>query len=195
MSSPSSSGPVTALLRRWHAGDPEALAELTPLVHDELRRLAHRQLLDDGSDDPLLQTTVLVQEAYLRLVDIEVDWQGRLHFFSLCARLMRRVLVDLARRRQTIKRGGEVVHLSFDERWIGAGDSSLTELVALDAALDRLTDFDERKARIVELHCFGGLTLGEAGEALGISRATVERELKVARAWLARSLGRREIGS
>ena len=190
MSENVSSG-VTQLLLEWRNGDPQALDKLTPIVYDELRRLAHHYMRHERSDH-VLQTTALVHEAYLRLVGEDVEWQGREHFFAIAAGLMRRILVDYARRRRAKKRGGGVEKLSLEEAaqaadpaWTIAPD---TELLALDIALERLAAFDPRKSRIVELRFFGGLTIEEAGRVLGISHATVERDLKMAKAWLSQAM-------
>ena len=186
LSSETTSGQITGLLIRWREGDARALDSLTPLVYDELRRLARSRLRKERGEREL-ETTDLVHEAFLRLVDADVSWQSRLHFYALSARLMRRILVDAARERQAAKRGKGYRIETLDEGRL-AGRASLWELVALDAALERLVSFDARKARVVELHCFGGLTLRETATFLAISKATVERELKIARAWLARHL-------
>ncbi len=176
---------VTRLLRDWRRGDETALEELTPLIYDELRRLAHHMM---RSEQPghLLQTTALVHEAYLRLVEIRADCDDRGHFYRIAARQMRRVLVDYARRRLAAKRGGGEVALSLDS--IELADGSGFEILALDEALRTLARVDQRKAQIIELRSFGGLTITETAEALGISHATVERDLKLAKAWLRRAL-------
>ncbi|MEM7351605.1 MAG: ECF-type sigma factor [Acidobacteriota bacterium] len=182
---------VTELLLQWRDGDPQALDELTPLVYAELHRLAHRYLRKRGSAD-LMQTTALVHEAYLRLVGKDVDWQGRDHFFAVASTLMRRILVDFARRTFSIKRGGGSEALSFDEIVHASPQSSLErplqELLALDRALHELAELDARKARILELRFFSGLTIKETAHALGLSHATVERDMKLAKSWLSRAL-------
>ena len=190
-SSESGSVAVTDLLSRWQGGDPLALDELTPIVYEELRRLAHLRLLGEKGHDPLLQTTALVHEAFLRLVGMDVEWQGRVHFFAISSRLMRRILVDMARERKADKRGGGAHHEPFEEAAV-PGASSFEGLLALDAALEGLAAFDRRKAHVLEMTCFSGMTLRETGEALGISKATVDRELKVARAWISRAMLRNE---
>lgn len=158
-----------------------------PLVFEELRRVARRKMRSEG---PItLQPTALVHEAYLRLVDMEVQWQGRVHFFAIAASLMRRILVDEARRRQAKKRGGGEPLLSLEDA-DGAALATCPELVALDDALRDLEGLDARKARVVELHFFAGLTLDQTAEALGIGHATVERDLKMARVWIARHMQR-----
>lgn len=191
MSDPRPSG-VTRLLLRWKEGDDQALEELTPIVYGELRRLARRYMSGERTDH-LLQTTALVHEAYIKLIGLGVEWQGRVHFYAVAARLMRRVLVDYARERDAEKRGGGAAVLELDdERAVlaedGAGGIDAPDVLALDAALSRLTALDERKSRAVELRFFGGLTLPETAEAMGLSRATVARDLQFAMAWLGREL-------
>jgi RNA polymerase sigma factor (TIGR02999 family) len=183
-----SHGEVTALLRDWSGGDQHALERLMPLVYQELRKLAASYMRRERSDHTL-QPTALVHEAYLRLVDQRgVDWRNRAHFFGIAARMMRRILVDHARRRQAAKRDGAADRIS------GSGDLVEGErdpdLLALDVALDALEALDPRQARIVELRFFGGLTVEETAEVAGISTATVKREWQTARAWLARELRR-----
>ena len=191
MSEPSPSPhEVTRLLLEWGGGNRAALDELMPLVYDELRRLAHRYMTGERTGHTL-QTTALVNEAYLRLVDQQsVRWQNRAHFFGIAARLMRQILVDHARGRQAAKRGGGQMLLSVSvlDR-IGARED--VNLVELDEALRRLETVDEQKSRIVELRYFGGLTIEETAEALGVSPATVKRDWAMARAWLRRELGDR----
>jgi RNA polymerase sigma factor (TIGR02999 family) len=173
---------VTQLLFEWRQGDAEALDRLVPLVYAELRRVASRQLRSERSDHTL-QPTALVHEAYARLVDAEVAWTDRTHFFAIAARTMRRVLVDHARGLQREKRGGGAVRVTLDENLeVEAGTPD--EMLALDAALDRLQEIDARKADVVQLHYFGGLTYDQIAEALGISAATVDRDLRMAKAWL-----------
>ena len=181
---------VTRLLLEWGAGDRAALDELVPLVFDELRRLAHSYLRRERADHTL-QPTALVNEAYLRLVNQEgVRWQSRAHFFGIAANLMRQILVDHARRRAAEKRGGadlQRLSLTQAERVAeGAG----VDVLALNEALDRLSAFDPQQARIVELKFFAGLTIEETAEVLNVSHATVERDWKLARAWLKRELSR-----
>jgi RNA polymerase sigma factor (TIGR02999 family) len=177
---------VTQLLLDWRAGKQEALDRLMPVVYDELRRLASRYMRRERSHHTL-QTTALVNEAYLRMVDMKVSWQDRAHFFAVAARLMRRLLVDHARAHHRAKRecNGEKVSLD-DAAEISYKPAS--NLVALDEALTQIATFDERKSDIVELHYFGGLSNDQVAEALGISRATVQRELRLAKAWLNREL-------
>ena len=191
-SAPDSSEPtrarhqVTRLLQRWMDGDEDALAEMTPLVYDELRVLARHHMRGERAGH-LLQTTALVHEAYLELVGLKVDWRSRAHFFAVVSQMMRRVLVNLSRRRDAAKRGGDVTVVSLDESWV-PGASGL-DVVALDLALEKLAKIDERKVKVVEMRCFGGMTIDEVVEVLGVSAATVERDLSFARAWLARHLG------
>jgi RNA polymerase sigma factor (TIGR02999 family) len=176
--------PVTALLLAWRAGDQTALDRLMSLVHDELHRLAQRCMRGERPDHTL-QATALVNEAYLRLADADVDWKDRAHFFAVAATAMRRILVDYARGRGRKKRAG--VMISLDESVLIAPDRE-AELLAIDDALTQLAGHDERAARVVELHYFGGLTYDEIAEALGISAATVDRDLRFAKAWLYREL-------
>ena len=178
---------VTQLLLAWNDGDESALEKLLPLVYDELRRLAKRRMRLERPDHTL-QTTALINEAYLRLVDVHtVHWQNRAHFFALSARLMRRILVDYARRRHYAKRGGGAQPISLDQSLpVAAGPSP--DLVAVDEALHALAGVDARKAQVVELRFFGGLTVDEAAEVLKVSPETVRRDWKLAKAWLLREL-------
>jgi RNA polymerase sigma factor (TIGR02999 family) len=179
---------VTQILREVSGGNREAPARLMPLVYDELRRLADHYLRRERPDHTL-QPTALVHEAYLRLIDqTRVDWQNRAHFFGVAAQLMRRILVDHARRHQASKRGGFGQKLTLDE----AVDYSQTrdvDLVKLDDALTALAKFDARQSRVVELRFFGGLTIEETAEAIGISPATVKVDWSMAKAWLRREIG------
>ena len=177
---------ITDLLLKWSSGDATALEQLMPLVYDELRRLAGRYLRRER-DNHSLQPTALVNEAYLRLVDQKVEWQSRAQFYGLAARVMRNILVDHARSRQAAKRGGEQFRVSFDSDRQGSTDSGI-KFLAVHEALERLAIFDAQKAQIVELRFFGGLSIEEAAEVLGIGHATVERDWKLARAWLKREL-------
>jgi RNA polymerase sigma factor (TIGR02999 family) len=179
---------VTALLVAWGAGDGGALERLVPLVEAELHRIARRCMRGERQEHSL-QATALVNEAYLRLVDAQrVRWQDRSHFLAMSARLMRRVLVDHARMRGYQKRGGGAVRVTLVEG-LGGSDERPHDIVALDEALEALAAFDERKSRVVELRFFGGLTLEETAQELGISSATVLRDWKLAKAWLRRELG------
>ena len=177
------------MLLEWRSGNQEALDRLMPLVYDELRRLANRYMRSERPEHTL-QATALVNEAYLRLVDMKVSWQDRAHFFAVAARLMRRLLVDHARANQRAKResGSKV---SLDDA-LEVSSKPALDLVALDEALTRFATFDPRKAEIIELHFFGGLNNEEVAEALGISRATVQRDLRLAKAWLSHELKSRE---
>jgi RNA polymerase sigma factor (TIGR02999 family) len=178
---------VTQLLLEWRQGDREALDRLVPLVYAELRRVASQQLRSERSDHTL-QPTALVHEAYTRLVAAEIAWTDRTHFFAIAARTMRRVLVDHARSRQREKRGGGAVRITLDDGFELKSENP-DETLALDAALDRLQEVDARKADVVQLHYFGGLTYDQIAEALGISAATVDRDLRMAKAWLHAELG------
>lgn len=180
---------VTQLLREWRAGDEQALNQLLPLIYDELHRLASSHMQKERPDHTL-QPTALVHEAYLRLVEMEVPWQDRTHFFAVAARLMRRLLVDHAKARLREKRGGGL-KVSLNEALVSSPEPDM-DVIALDQALQRLSDFDERKCKVVELHYFGGLTYDETAEALGLSQATVHRELKVAKAWLYQEMSRQK---
>lgn len=180
---------LTMLLRAWGAGDQTALEELAARVGDELRRLA-RYYMSREQSDPLLESGVLVNEAWLRLIDWRNEtWENRAHFFGVAAGMMRRVLTDEARRRGYQKRGGGAFHVSLSEAqqkvvW------NAEELLALSEALDRLADFDARKARLIELRYFGGLEQAELATLLDLSTRTVQRELRLAQAWLYRELNR-----
>ena len=181
---------ITALLQRWKAGDREALERLAPKVYAELRRIAARALASERRDHTL-QSTALVHEAFLKLVDQRsVDWQSRAHFFGLAAQLMRRILVDHARRVGRVKRGGDAPTVSLE----AAGDvadaawSASADVFLLDAALRKLEAFDATQGRIVELRFFGGLTIEETAGLLGVSAMTIKRDWAVAKAWLYREL-------
>ena len=177
--------PITALLQEWRAGNRAALDRLTPVVYDELRRLARRSMAGENRGHTL-QPTALVNEAYLRLVGADVPWRDRVHFFAVAARLLRRILVDHARARVRVKRsGGERVPLDESRLFTAAPGR---DMLALDEALDGLAAQDARKAQVVELHFFGGLTYDEIAEAVGISAATVDRDLRLAKAWLQRQM-------
>jgi RNA polymerase sigma factor (TIGR02999 family) len=177
---------VTTLLQSWRRGDQSAFERLTPLVYDELRRRA-RQSLRGERPNHTLRPTALVNEAYLRLVKLDqVDWQDRTHFFAVAARQMRRILVDSARARRYQKRGGGAVRVIFDETL--AVSQRGPDLVALDDALALLAEKDERKARVVEMRFFGGLTNTEIAAALGVSDDTVTRDWQMAKLWLRREL-------
>jgi RNA polymerase sigma-70 factor (ECF subfamily) len=180
---------VSRLLAAWSTHDPRARDALIPIVHEELRRLAHRYMRGERAGHTL-QTTALVNEAYMRLVDIErIEWRGRGHFFAMAATLMRRILVDHARDRDRDKRGGGVVLTSLGDKAIAAASS--LDVLALDEALDRLSEMDPQQARIVELRFFAGMTIEETADALDISPATVKRDWTWAKAWLHQQLSTR----
>lgn len=178
---------ITHLLREWSDGDERALDRLTPLVYEELRQQAARYLRRERPGHTL-QTTALINEAYLRLIDArDVRWQSRAHFFGIAANLMRRILVDHARRRDAGKRGGAQLRLTLDESLAVAKDSDV-DLLAIDEALNRLAIIDAKQARVVELRFFSGLSVEETAAALGVSPKTVKRDWSVARAWLRREI-------
>ena len=184
-----SSHDVTLLLKAWSTGDEEALAKLTPLVYRQLREIA-RWYMAGERDGHVLQTTALVHEAYVRLVDCgRVNWRDRAHFFAVSAQLMRRILIDFARSRDYLKRGGAAPHISLDEA-PSVSDEPDVNLVALDDALKALAVIDERKSKVVELKFFGGLNVEETAEVLHVSSDTVMRDWKLAKIWLLRELSR-----
>jgi len=179
---------ITTLLQAWSGGDEAALEQLVPLVEPELRRAA-RQLLLGKRSDPILETTALINELYIRLIDgNRCGWNNRAHFFAACAKTMRCILVDQARSRLAAKRGGELEHLPLDDSMPAADQGS--NLVAVDEALEALARVDARKARVVELRFFGGLNAGEVAEVLEVSIETVQRDWRLAKAWLFRELQR-----
>lgn len=180
---------ITRLLVAWGDGDESALAGLTPLVYEELHRLAHHYM---GRERPghTLQTSALVNEAYVRLIDWKnVHWQSRAHFFAVSAQLMRRILVDFARARGYAKRGGGALAVTLDEAALVSGDKG-ADIVALDEALVALAELDARQSRVVELRFFGGLSVEETAEVLKVSPGTVRRDWSLARAWLHRELSK-----
>ena len=180
---------VTDLLLAWSNGNDAALNQLTPLVYDDLRKLARAYLRSERSGHTL-QSTALVHEAYMRLIDQRhVHWRNRAHFFAISAQLIRRILVDYARAAQAEKRGGGMHKVSVDEG-LGTADERELDLVALDEALRELAEFDPRQARIVELRYFAGLTIEETAEVMHISVPTVKRDWVVAKAWLRREIAR-----
>ena len=188
MDSPSSHE-VTSLLKAWSSGDEQALEKLTPLVYRQLHQIAQRYMGGERSGH-MLQTTALVNEAYLRLVDCgQVNWQDRAHFFAISANLMRRILIDFARSRDYLKRGGAVPHIPLEEA-PSVSDEADVNLVALDDALKALAEVDERKSKVVELRFFGGLNVEETAEVLRVSSDTVMRDWKLAKTWLLRELSR-----
>ena len=180
---------MTQLLVAWCDGDQSALERLVPLVYAELRRVARRRMRLERSGH-ILQTTALIHEAYVRLIDVHrVRWQNRIHFFAVAAKLMRQVLVDAVRTRGARKRGGDISHVEFDEGRVPAPERA-GDLVALDAALDALSKLDARKGRVVELRYFGGLSVEETAEVLHVSEQTVTRDWRMARLWLGREMRR-----
>jgi RNA polymerase sigma-70 factor (ECF subfamily) len=177
---------VSALLRAWSDGDQSALDRLTPIVYDELRRLARRYMKRERPGHSL-QTTALVNEAYMRLVDYErMHWQDRAHFFAVSAQLMRRILVEHARR-HNLKRGGDVQHVSLEEAAVVGGGQD-TDMVVLDDAMNALARIDPRKVQVVEMRFFGGLSVEETAEVLKVSTVTVKRDWRAAKLWLYREL-------
>jgi len=178
---------VTQLLRAWSEGDQQALEKLTPLVYAELHRRAHWQMAHERSGQTL-QTTALVNEIYLQLIDLRgVSWRDRAHFFALSSRLIRRVLIDAARAKAAHKRGGGSPHVELDENLLVSLEPR-ADVIALDDALTALAAIDERKSQVVELRFFGGLGIEEAAEVLKVSPDTVKRDWKLAKAWLRREL-------
>jgi RNA polymerase sigma factor (TIGR02999 family) len=181
---------ITELLLAWNEGNREALDKLMPLVYDELHRQAARFLRRERSDHTL-QTTALIHEAYLKLIDQrEANWESRTHFFAIAANLMRRILVDYARSKKREKRGGDYLILPLEEAEAVAGKEKSIDLMAIDEALTKLEKIDQRQAKIVELRYFGDLTLEETAQALGVSRTTVADDWAMAKAWLHRELTR-----
>jgi len=181
------SSEITSLLHAWRRGDQLALEQLTPVVYQELHRMA-RHYMAREREGHTLQTTALINEVYLRLVKVkEVEWQDRAHFFAVSAQLMRRILTDFARSHQYQKRGGGAIHVSLDEALTLSPQPAL-DLVALEQALTRLGQTDARKSKVVELRFFGGMTVEETAEVLHISSETVMRDWSMARAWLMREL-------
>ena len=176
------------MLREWSDGKPEVLDNLLPLVYDELHRQA-ASFLRKERPGHTLQTTALIHEAYLKLIDRrDVQWESRTHFFAVAAQAMRRILVDYARAKHSEKRGGDNIKLSLEKAMLVATEEKGVDLIALDEALDKLTKLDKQQARVIELKYFSGLSLEETAEALHISRATVARDWEAARAWLHREL-------
>jgi RNA polymerase sigma factor (TIGR02999 family) len=193
VSSPGESAEITRLLKAWGRGESDALDRLTPIVYEHLHRMARSYMRNERSGHTL-QPTALVNEAFLRLVDTrDLDWTDRAHFFAVCARVMRRILVDAARSRAAIKRGGQAdraehtTGIDFD-RLPTPGTEMSAQVCALDEVLNTLARLDPRRARVIELRFFGGLTVEETGQVLQISPQTVMRDWRLARAWLAREL-------
>lgn len=180
---------ITALLEAWGDGDKTALDRLMPVVYDELRRLAHHYMTRERPGHTL-QTTALVNEAYLRLVNWkDVRWENRAHFFAVSAQMMRRILVDFARNRQYLKRGAGAIQVSLGEA-AALTDCKTSDLVALDEALNALFEVDRRKGQVVEMRFFGGLSVKETAAVLSVSQETVMRDWRLAKVWLLRELGR-----
>jgi RNA polymerase sigma-70 factor (ECF subfamily) len=178
---------ITRLLGAWASGDELALDQLTPLVYEQLRRVARRYMADERSGH-VLQTTALVNEAYVRLFDCrELDWQDRAHFYAVCAQLMRRILIDIARSNHYQKRGGGAPHVALEEG-LGASQQQSADIVALNDALGDLEAMDARKSRVVELRFFGGLSVDETAVVLKVSKETVARDWRLAKSWLLREL-------
>ena len=181
---------ITQLLRAWSSGDEQALNRLTPLVHDQLHRIAQRYIALERSGH-LLQTTALVNEAYLRLFDCrQLDWRDRAHFFAVCARLMRRILIDIARSDRYQKRGGGAPHIALDGA-LDAGPQISADILSLEDALGGLASMDARKGQVVELRFFGGLSVEETAAVLKVSKETVARDWRLAKSWLLRELSER----
>jgi RNA polymerase sigma-70 factor (ECF subfamily) len=184
-------GSITRLLVKWRAGDKTALDRLVPLVYREMRRLAGYYMRRQRADHSL-QTSALINEAYLRLIDHKnMRWENRAHFYAVAAQAMRRILVDHARSRGYQKRGGGAIKVSFDEAVVGAEERA-EELIALDDALKDLAVMDPRKSQIVELRYFGGLSVDETAEVIGVSPVTVMREWRSAKGWLLRAISKNE---
>jgi RNA polymerase sigma factor (TIGR02999 family) len=184
---------VTQLLKAWTTGDERALEKLTPLVYEQLHRVAQRCMAGERSGH-ILQTTALVNEVYLRLVDCEqINWQDRAHFLAVSAQLMRRILIDFARSRGYQKRGGGALHMSLDEAPSVCNEPD-TNLLALDDALKALAAVDERKSKVVELRFFGGLSIEETAEVLRVSTETVVRDWRLAKVWLLREMSEEDSG-
>ncbi len=175
---------VTRLLKDWSSGDKKAFDKLMPLVYEELRRRASVYLKNERRDHTL-QTTALINEAYINLIDKDdIEWESRSHFYAVASKAMRRILVDYARARNRKKRGGKVENLPLDEARFFSGKEKSIDLVALDDALKRLAEFDERQAKTVELKYFCGMTIDETADVLGVSNVTVRRDWNMAKAWL-----------
>lgn len=179
---------VTLLLAEWNQGDRAALEQLMPLVYDELHSIAHRHLRRNAPSSTL-QTTALIHEAYLRLVDqTQVRWESRAHFFGAAAKIMRHIVIDHARKNLAEKRGGQIDKISLDENVVDVSNERSTQLIALNEALERLDKEDEQKASLVELRYFGGLSIEETAEVMQVSAATVVRQWRIVKAWLYKEL-------
>ncbi len=180
---------VTGLLQAWSAGEERALQKLIPLLYEQLHRAAHRYMAGERTGHTL-QTTALVNEVYLQLIDVRrINWQNRMQFLAVCAQMMRRILTDFARCRRSQKRGGGAPPIPFDEAVCVATERS-SDLLALDDALMALASIDQRKSHVVELRFFGGLSVNETAEVLGVSPETVMRDWRLAKVWLLRELSR-----
>ena len=177
---------ITVLLQQWGGGDSQARDRLMPLVYDELQRLARRAWSGENAGHTL-QPTALVHEAFARLVDAQVDWQDRAHFYALCARMMRRLLINHAESRNAAKRGSGVAPLTWDDD-LAAQDASFDDVLSIDQALTQLATFDSRKGELIELQYFAGLSFREMSDVTGLSSSTLDRELRLARAWLKTAL-------
>ena len=177
---------VTQLLKSWKSGDNKALSELMPMVHDTLRKLAGKYMQSENAGHTL-QATALVNEAYLKLIDADITWQNRAHFMAIAARSMRRILIDHAKSKGRQKRGGDDVLVTLHEANVAGGDKQ-PEILDIEEALQQLGALDKRKAEIVELSFYGGMTYDEIAEALDISAATVDRELRFSKAWLQKAI-------
>ncbi|HTY61757.1 MAG TPA: ECF-type sigma factor [Acidobacteriota bacterium] len=183
----SSAQEISSLLHAWCDGDRTALDSLTPLVYEELHRLAHRYMLDERGNHTL-QTTALVNEAFLRLIDSrEIEWKDRNHFFAMSANLMRHILVDFARSRRSRKRSGNLKEVSLDAAMLDSPGPD-PDIARLDDALNALSSFDSRKAKVVELRFFGGLSVEETADVLGVSADTIKRDWRLAKDWLLREM-------
>jgi RNA polymerase sigma factor (TIGR02999 family) len=188
--SPQPGQDVTQLLRAWGEGDTQALEQLTPLVYRELHRRAHWHMARENAGHTL-QATALVNEIYIRMVDLRgVSWRDRAHFFAVSSRLIRQILIDAARSKHAQKRGGQSPHVAIDESLL-VSEEPRADVIALDDALSSLATIDPRKSRVVELRFFGGLDIDETAEVLGVSAETVKRDWKLAKAWLRRELSHR----
>jgi RNA polymerase sigma-70 factor, ECF subfamily len=183
-------GQLTRLLQAWGNGDPEALEQLTPLIYVELRKLARFHMSREAAGHTL-QPTALINEAFLKLIDIQkVDWKSRKHFYRAASQIMRRVLVDYARKKRSVKRGREAKRVPFEEAIAQPTEMAVVDIVAFDEAITRLTAIDPRKAQVVEFWFFGGMTVEEIADTMEIGTSTVNRDLEFAKAWLMRELNR-----
>lgn len=174
---------ITQLLQEWRKGSDEALEQLTPLVYEQLRRLAGR-LFRGESGGHTLQPTILVNEVFQRLIGTDIDWNDRNHFYALSSRMMRRILVDYAKTRSAAKRGGDAIRVTYHEDRASSEPTDIADVIALDTALQELDTFDSRKAEALELHYFAGLTYKEVADVMDIAESTVHEDLRTAKAWL-----------